>query len=205
MSVPDIVRNVTKSVRDKFSEQEEVKDKAKGLPLYVIRQALTGVGQALLFGNRLRNRLVGGDGKDGEEKTDAKAEITTTVTPEETKPARREPVIFAPRPGTNGTNPETEAVAETKTAEVTVESTEPAPAESAEVVEPADPKAEAKVTAEAEDAADRVERRRREQRGNRGSRRLRAYRGRQGRRGHQGCPSHRRCRGHHGRHARERP
>ena len=36
MSVPDIVRNVTKSVRDKFSEQEEVKDKAKGLPLYVI-------------------------------------------------------------------------------------------------------------------------------------------------------------------------
>jgi hypothetical protein len=183
MSVPDIVRNITKSVRDKLSDRDELKEKAKDFPLYVLQQALSGVGQALLLGDRIRTRLKGQGGEETEQ--DAKAEGRLAGPSEDVEPARREPVIFAPRPApddadtttdSNGAKPvvvvvppaapspeapvEPESV-ETKPVKprsvkakparakpvepevVEPKVVEPEPAEIAEVVEPAEAKADA--------------------------------------------------------------
>ncbi|MEV4095202.1 hypothetical protein [Streptosporangium saharense] len=100
MSVPDIVRNVTKNVREALSSREEFKEKTtKDLPLYVLQSALSGVGQALQFGGRVKDRIrrLAGQGRDEETDTTETTEQATGETPAD-KPARREPVIFAPRP-----------------------------------------------------------------------------------------------------------
>ncbi|MFD0888480.1 hypothetical protein ACFQ08_28430 [Streptosporangium algeriense] len=95
MSVPDIIRNVTRNVREALSSREEFKEKTKDLPLYVLQSTLSGVGQVLQLGDRVKNKIRRLAGQDVEEETE------TTETAEQAtddKPARREPVIFAPRP-----------------------------------------------------------------------------------------------------------
>ncbi|MFD8534197.1 hypothetical protein ACFV0L_42995 [Streptosporangium canum] len=104
MAVPDIVRNVTRNVREALSSREGFKEKAKDLPLYVLQSALSGVGQALLLGDRMRTtikRIAGQDADTEETHPKTADEITKDEKAEEKvaeKPARREPVIFAPRP-----------------------------------------------------------------------------------------------------------
>ncbi|MGW4425595.1 hypothetical protein [Streptosporangium sp. NPDC004631] len=113
MAVPDIVRNVTKNVREALSSREEFKEKAKDLPLYVLQTALSGVGQALLLGDRVRTtikRLTGqteetketdeASQKPADQRAEAAEPVEGTERKAEEKPARREPVIFAPRPET---------------------------------------------------------------------------------------------------------
>ncbi|RBQ18604.1 hypothetical protein DP939_19130 [Spongiactinospora rosea] len=164
MSLPDVVRNVAKSVRDVFSDRDGLKAKAKDLPMNVLQTTLSGVGQALLFGDRLRTRLkrlgtkdeaeTGQEAVKEQEKTEGqealpdttaegvKAEAArtavgeeTSVATEEPKPARREPVIFAPRP-------EKAAEKAPEKQEKTEEPQEPEPAKAAvvtEIAEPAEP------------------------------------------------------------------
>ncbi|GHE29593.1 hypothetical protein GCM10017673_35330 [Streptosporangium violaceochromogenes] len=105
MPVPDMIRSVTRNVREAFSSREGFKEKAKELPLYVIQTTLSGVGQVLLLGDRVRNTLkrVTGQTEEAEEveetgKAGEKAGEAGERT--EDRPARREPVIFAPRPET---------------------------------------------------------------------------------------------------------
>ncbi|MFF0577267.1 hypothetical protein [Streptosporangium saharense] len=112
MSVPDIVRNVTKNVREALSSREEFKEKTtKDLPLYVLQSALSGVGQALQFGGRVKDRIrrLAGQGRDEETDTTETTEQATGETPAD-KPARREPVIFAPRPSQEKSEEAVEAV-----------------------------------------------------------------------------------------------
>ncbi|WP_031166594.1 hypothetical protein [Streptosporangium roseum] len=103
MAVPDIVRNVTRNVREALSSREGFKEKAKELPLYVLQSALSGVGQALLIGDRMRTTIKRIAGQDDTDETRPKTadELAEGEKAEEKvaeKPARREPVIFAPRP-----------------------------------------------------------------------------------------------------------
>ncbi|MEU8265704.1 hypothetical protein AB0B89_00950 [Sphaerisporangium sp. NPDC049002] len=126
MSVTDIVRTIAKTV----THPSELKEKAKELPLNVLQTALTGVGQALMLGDRIRTglkRLLSEDERAASEVRAAGAPAAAPVVAEdrEEKPARREPVIFAPRPSTpsdslNGSTPKTEPA-------VTVPPTPPAP------------------------------------------------------------------------------
>ncbi|MEV7967495.1 hypothetical protein AB0O34_16145 [Sphaerisporangium sp. NPDC088356] len=125
MSVTDIVRTIAKTV----THPSELKEKAKDLPLNVLQTALTGVGQALMLGDRIRTgikRLLSEDDRAASE-VQAGGPAASPVVEEdrEEKPARREPVIFAPRPSTpgdslNGSTPKTEST-------VTVPPTAPAP------------------------------------------------------------------------------
>ncbi|WP_068927116.1 hypothetical protein [Planobispora rosea] len=81
MSVPDLFR------------------KAKDLPLQMLQAALSGVGQALLLGDRVRNRIKGAGSTDeelDETRTTAADQLAGSEEKSEEKPARREPVIFAP-------------------------------------------------------------------------------------------------------------
>ncbi|MFF5206736.1 hypothetical protein [Streptosporangium sp. NPDC000396] len=100
MSVPDIFRNVTKNVREALSGREEFKEKAKDLPLFVFQSALSGVGQALLLGDRVKNRIkrLAGQDEDLDEPRQEAADQLDDVEADEEKPVRRKPVIFAPRP-----------------------------------------------------------------------------------------------------------
>ncbi|MEO3872592.1 hypothetical protein ABGB18_27590 [Nonomuraea sp. B12E4] len=107
MSLSDVIRNITKTVTNK----DELKEKAKDLPLLVVQTTLSAAGQALLLVDRVKNSIKGLGGKERKEEeydsrpsaadqiaaapTEAKADEKG----EEDKPARREPVIFAPRPG----------------------------------------------------------------------------------------------------------
>jgi hypothetical protein len=94
MSVPDMIRNMTK-----------LAEKAKDLPLHMLQTALSGVGQALLLGDRVRTRVKGlaGQNEDLDESRTKTADRLTDSEEKggdkaEEKPVRREPVIFAPRP-----------------------------------------------------------------------------------------------------------
>lgn len=104
MPVPDMIRNVTRNVREALSSREGFKEKAKELPLYVIQTTLSGVGQMLLLGDRVRNTLKRVTGQTEEVEETEKAGDTgetarrTAGEEAEGRPARREPVIFAPRP-----------------------------------------------------------------------------------------------------------
>ncbi|GAA1269074.1 hypothetical protein GCM10009677_22020 [Sphaerisporangium rubeum] len=101
MSLTDIVRTVAKNVRQTVSDPGELKEKAKDLPLNVLQTAVAGVGQALMLSDRVRTRLRNlVTGREPEEdKPAAEHETWATATEEPSaKPARREPVIFAPRP-----------------------------------------------------------------------------------------------------------
>ncbi|PZG51434.1 hypothetical protein C1I98_08635 [Spongiactinospora gelatinilytica] len=168
MSLPDVVRNVAKSVRDAFSDRDGLKAKAKDLPMNVLQTTLSGVGQALLFGDRLRTRLkrIGtkdeaetsqeavkeavkdkekAEGREALPDTTAegvKAEAARTAAGEETsvatkeaKPARREPVIFAPRPEKAAETEKPEKREEPEKAEAPQE---PEPAKAAEVTDVTD-------------------------------------------------------------------
>ncbi|MFI6325281.1 hypothetical protein ACIBG8_47735 [Nonomuraea sp. NPDC050556] len=86
-----------------MTDKDELKAKAKDLPLLVIQTTLSAAGQALLLADRVKNSIKGLAGRDEEETTESKpsaAEQVAAAEPEE-KPARREPVIFAPRPSTS--------------------------------------------------------------------------------------------------------
>ncbi|WP_219470088.1 hypothetical protein [Nonomuraea rhizosphaerae] len=99
MSLSDVIRNITKTVTNK----DELKEKAKDLPLLVIQTTLSAAGQALLLVDRVKNSIRGLGGKEDKEadydsRPAAAAQVATPVPVEETdKPARKEPVIFAPR------------------------------------------------------------------------------------------------------------
>lgn len=98
MSLPNIVKNIGKTVRDKLGDREELKEKAKDLPLYLVQTALSGIGQVLLLGDRLRNNLKRMTEEKEEETREPAAEAKAAAeTAEPDKPVRREPVIFAPR------------------------------------------------------------------------------------------------------------
>ncbi|MBG0815049.1 hypothetical protein [Planomonospora sp. ID82291] len=137
MSVPDLFRNVA--------------GKAKELPLYVLQTTLSGVGQALMLGDRVRGRIKrmagGADDLDQErpaasEQAAGTGEQAGTAGTAEERPARREPVIFAPAkpkpaPETGPeTGPETEtataAPAQTGTSPTEPEAVEPAGSEPTE-------------------------------------------------------------------------
>lgn len=160
MSLSDVIRNIAKSVTGK----DGLKDKARDLPLLVVRGTLSAAGQALTLVDRVKNSIRGG--KDGKEKEDAESRPTDAATPaaEEEKPARKEPVIFAPKPGAaepNGTakakpDPVIFAPAKTDTAPETAAKPEPEtkpkpeaqPKPEAETEAETKPKAESKATPE---------------------------------------------------------
>ncbi|MEU9888182.1 hypothetical protein [Sphaerisporangium sp. NPDC051011] len=108
MSLSDIVRTMAKNVRQTITNPGELKEKAKDLPLTVLQTALTGVGQALMISDRIRSgikRLLTDDDEGAPRQAKAAPEPVEPVEPlffpdeeeEVRKPARREPVIFAPR------------------------------------------------------------------------------------------------------------
>lgn len=150
MSLSDVIRNIAKSVTGK----DGLKDKARDLPLLVVRGTLSAAGQALTLVDRVKNSIRGG--KDGKEKEDAESRPSDATAPaaEEEKPARKEPVIFAPKPGAaepNGTakakpDPVIFAPAKTDTAPETAAKPEAQPKPEAE------PDAEAKPEAKPEAA-----------------------------------------------------
>ncbi|MFI6711990.1 hypothetical protein ACIBF7_36520 [Nonomuraea sp. NPDC050478] len=96
MSLSDVIRNIAKTVTDK----DRLKEKARELPLFVVQTTLSAAGQTLMLVDRVKNSLRGG--KDEEKKDDLESRPATAEKPaaaeEEAKPARKEPVIFAPRP-----------------------------------------------------------------------------------------------------------
>ncbi|GAA4222979.1 chemotaxis protein histidine kinase CheA [Streptosporangium album] len=102
MAVPDILRNVTRNIKEALSSREGFKEKAKDLPLYVLQSALSGMGQALRIGDRMRTSIkhLADQEENAEEsrREAAGSEKATESVETEEKPARREPVIFAPRP-----------------------------------------------------------------------------------------------------------
>ncbi|MDH2428857.1 hypothetical protein [Sphaerisporangium sp. TRM90804] len=141
MSVTDIVRTIAKNVRQTVSDTQELKEKAKDLPLNVLQTALTGVGQALMLSDRIRTgvkRLLSDEEKGPfpADQGEARPVAQVVVEEPEQKPARREPVIFAPRPSApeqsrNGAAPTPAPAAEAAPA------APPAPAKPARAPRPA--------------------------------------------------------------------
>ncbi|MBO4272056.1 hypothetical protein GSF24_15715, partial [Microbispora triticiradicis] len=90
------LRAITKPLRDAMESRERLRD----LPVLMLQTALNGVGQALLIGDKVRSRIV--RLVVGEEERSEKTEAPDAATRDEETPAepaaRREPVIFAPRP-----------------------------------------------------------------------------------------------------------
>jgi hypothetical protein len=84
-----VLRVITKPLRDAYENRDTILEKAKDLPMHVLQTALSGVGQALLVGDRVRNAIK-----------------RSTMAEDDTKPAEtssapdkpREPVIYEPRP-----------------------------------------------------------------------------------------------------------
>ncbi|WP_327588812.1 hypothetical protein OHA25_18570 [Nonomuraea sp. NBC_00507] len=98
MSLSDVIRKITKTVTNK----DELKEKAKDLPLMVIQSTLSAAGQALLLVDRVKNSIKGLGAKEEREEEQVSrpsAADQVAAPPAEDKPARKEPVIFAPRPG----------------------------------------------------------------------------------------------------------
>ncbi|MFI7050004.1 hypothetical protein [Streptosporangium sandarakinum] len=109
MTVPNIIRDVTRNVREALSSREQFKEKAKDLPLYVLQSALSGVGQALLLGDRVRGTIKRLTNQEEQEEaaerrgpagqTGPAGQDTAREAEEEPREKpRRAPVIFAPRP-----------------------------------------------------------------------------------------------------------
>lgn len=96
MSVSDIVHNLAKTVRASLSGPGELREKAKELPLVVLRTVLAGVGQAILFADRVRAKIRQYTRPRPEEGGPARVPEEERTGPE--RPERREPIIFAPRP-----------------------------------------------------------------------------------------------------------
>ncbi|MET9067240.1 hypothetical protein [Streptosporangium sandarakinum] len=109
MTVPNIIRDVTRNVREALSSREQFKEKAKDLPLYMLQSALSGVGQALLLGDRVRGTIKRLTNQEEQEEaaerrgpagqTGPAGQDTAREAEEEPREKpRRAPVIFAPRP-----------------------------------------------------------------------------------------------------------
>ncbi|TKK80679.1 hypothetical protein FDA94_35740 [Herbidospora galbida] len=103
-----LLRTITKPIREVYNNRDEITQKVKDLPMVALQGALSGVGQALLLGDRVRSTLkrVTGNAPAEETPTDpsrpgVKA-VSDIVVEEEEKKPRREPVIFAPRPAASG-------------------------------------------------------------------------------------------------------
>ncbi|MGW5681008.1 hypothetical protein [Nonomuraea sp. NPDC003754] len=145
MSLSDVVRNIAKTV----TNREELKEKAKELPLFVIQTTLSAAGQALLLADRVKNAVkgLGSNKEDDESERSPVADQPASGVEDEEKPARREPVIFAPRKEKAAERPEpvifTPAKEESangtavKTAEPTAKPAEPEPAARTAEPEPA--------------------------------------------------------------------
>ncbi|MDP4507348.1 hypothetical protein [Nonomuraea turcica] len=133
MSLSDVIRKITKTVTNK----DELKEKAKDFPLMVIQSTLSAAGQALLLVDRVKNSIKGLGAKEEREEEQVSrpsAADQVAVPPAEDKPVRKEPVIFAPRPGAAEPN----GVAKTKPEPVIF-----APAGKEEAVATAEPEAPA--------------------------------------------------------------
>jgi len=152
MSFSDVLRNIAKTVTNK----DELKEKAKDLPLLVVQTTLSAAGQALLLVDRMKNSIKGLGSKEEQEeeretRTSTAEQIAagpteTEAASEQDKPARKQPVIFAPRPEPNGvakTKPDPVIFAPAKTEPA---KTEPAAAEPA--TEPAKPEPAAETKAQ---------------------------------------------------------
>ncbi|MEU6742411.1 hypothetical protein [Streptosporangium sandarakinum] len=109
MTVPNIIRDVTRNVREALSSREQFKEKAKDLPLYMLQSALSGVGQALLLGDRVRGTIKRLTNQEEREEAAERREPAGQTGPagqdtareaeeEPREKPRRAPVIFAPRP-----------------------------------------------------------------------------------------------------------
>ncbi|TYB62664.1 hypothetical protein FXF51_24820 [Nonomuraea sp. PA05] len=142
MSLSDVIRNIARTVTNK----DELKEKAKDLPLLVVQTTLSAAGQALLLVDRMKNSIKGIGGKqEREEEYDSRPSAAEQVAaaPAETsddKTARKEPVIFAPRSGAAEPN----GVARTKPDPVIfAPAPKPSPVDDAESVAVAEPQPEA--------------------------------------------------------------
>ncbi|GLX98904.1 hypothetical protein [Herbidospora sp. NBRC 101105] len=100
-----LLRTFTKPIREVYNNRDEITQKVKDLPMLALQGALSGVGQALLLGDRVRTTLKRVTGNAPAEETPAdpsrpgvKSVSDIVVEEEEEKKPRREPVIFAPRP-----------------------------------------------------------------------------------------------------------
>ncbi|GII53002.1 hypothetical protein Pth03_13910 [Planotetraspora thailandica] len=107
-----VLRAVTKPLREVLHQGDQLREKAKDLPVHILQTALSGVGQALLLTDRVRTtikRLTSTEEETVERATTpapapaakpAGAPEKAEKAPEpaaEPEPARREPVIYAPR------------------------------------------------------------------------------------------------------------
>ncbi|NAS26737.1 hypothetical protein GT755_34325 [Herbidospora sp. NEAU-GS84] len=100
-----LLRTFTKPIREVYNNRDEITQKVKDLPMLALQGALSGVGQALLLGDRVRTTLKRVTGNAPAEEAPAdpsrpgvKSVSDIVVEEEEKKKPRREPVIFAPRP-----------------------------------------------------------------------------------------------------------
>lgn len=132
MSLSDVIRNIAKTVTDK--------EKAKEVSLLVVQGTLSAAGQALLLVDRMKSSIKGLAGRNGkEEDYDSRPSAADQVSaPADDKPARKEPVIFAPRPAETSEAAEPNGTAKTK----------PEPVIVAPAAQPAEPAQAAAVTTE---------------------------------------------------------
>ncbi|MCT9932674.1 hypothetical protein N5079_20950 [Planotetraspora sp. A-T 1434] len=93
-----VLRAITKPLRDVLGHRDDLREKAKDLPVYVLQTALSSVGHALLIGDRVRTTIKRLTGSEEETAYAPSPAATQPTEEEEARPARREPVIFAPRP-----------------------------------------------------------------------------------------------------------
>src|SRR5690606_18353181 len=106
VSLSDILKDLEKSLREKLDSLEEPKPKAKELTLQLAATTLTGVIPVVELSEKMVSSLsrTGREEEEEVRRPEAAGQAAGTGTTAETstaepeKPARREPVIFAPRP-----------------------------------------------------------------------------------------------------------
>ncbi|WP_157522931.1 hypothetical protein [Herbidospora cretacea] len=97
-----LLRTITKPIREAYNHRDEITQKVKDLPMLALQGALSGVGQAILLGDRVRTSLKRATGGSADEPAvdtsrPGVKSVSDIVVEGEDRP-RREPVIFAPRP-----------------------------------------------------------------------------------------------------------
>lgn len=144
MSLPDFIKDIGRSIRAKLCDRGGPEEKAKDVPRKLLQTAVSAVGVMLELAGRLRQALsrTGREEKDEETLHEPRAARDAgTAAAEQERPARREPVIFAPRPSeapptaeANGGTARREPViyAPTRPAEKPAEKATEKPAEKAE-------------------------------------------------------------------------
>lgn len=147
MSLSDVIRNIARTVTNK----DQLKEKAKDLPLLVVQGTLSAAGQALLVVDRMKNSVKGLGRKDEQPEAAAPAAeqvAEVSVETAEDKPARKEPVIFAPRSAPAEPAQAPESAAQPTTEPVTEPAAQPASEPATEPkAEPAAPAAKAEPAA----------------------------------------------------------